>query len=202
MFRPALGARLTHDSVTDVDLNTFATPGFNAYRVNLSNAQTYETYHFPIRDSGGYLTTINSDANVGIQIYESGSQNVGTICIRKKWGGTFTAWGTVYDSSILTNSSILSPLAAALGVEGTDAFGQNAGEYRDILLSYGLLLVRNYHTGSTCIYSVGNGQPYLIYPSAQEIQFSVTKVDSSHIRITKLMDGPGPYLRAKVLNCL
>jgi len=83
----------------------------------------------------------------------------------------------------------------------TDAFGQSDGEYRDVTVSYGILLVRNYGTGETSVYSVGDGTSHLIYPSTQNPSFTVSRIDSSHVRITKVGNASYNALRAKVIDC-
>jgi len=122
--------------------------------------------------------------------------------------GDWTDWTEIYGSYMLNNSEILSPLASALGGGSligvqppTDAFGQSDGEYRDVTVSYGILLVRNYGTGETSVYSVGDGTSHLIYPSTQNPSFTVSRIDSSHVRITKVGNASYNALRAKVIDC-
>ena len=81
----------------------------------------------------------------------------------------------------------------------TEAFGQTNGDYRDILVSYGILIIRDYSVGYTYLYSVGNGSPNLIYPDSSHT-FTVEKVDSSHVRITKVGSSSYNALRARAVE--
>lgn len=81
----------------------------------------------------------------------------------------------------------------------TEAFGQTEGDYRDIFVSYGILIIRDYSVGYTYLYSVGNGSPTLIHPSSP-VSFTVERVDSSHVRITKVGSSSYNALRARAVE--
>ena len=86
-----------------------------------------------------------------------------------------------------------------MGFRSTETFGQNDGEYMDVAINYGILIVRNLLSGKTSVYSVGDAVSYLIYPSTQETTFTITRVNGSTVRVTKVGAVDIPVLKVKAL---
>ena len=168
--------------------------------VNVGTYSAYLSQNIPsnggilvVRKGGQYITQFFYDAQTG------GSYT------RTKWGDS--AWKN-WQRSDNFGCNTLSDLASALGAGSligiqppTDSFGQSDGDYRDVTVSYGMLLVRNYGSGVTSVYSVADGTSQLIYPSTQDLTFTVSRTDSSHVRITKVGNSSYNALRAKVIDC-
>ena len=90
------------------DANDFITPG------KLYSWSTATPTNAPY--SYGCLKVVIADGvNSIVQICSRRSTNR-DLCVRHKDGGSWSSWSRIYDESILTNSTLLSPLASALGV--------------------------------------------------------------------------------------
>ena len=127
---------------------------------------------------------------IGIILNDS-SRNLGTN-VQKALGlqGNTVGHSTVAD------------FASVLGVSSYGRFGIAQGDYQDIPISYGLLLVSDSYGASTCLYLIRNGNVDLIYPTAQGSgYFTIEKQSNNTVRITASISAGGSgYLNVKVLR--
>lgn len=134
----------------------------------------------------GFLTT-KFYAGYSYQIFINTYQSVYAKYYRAKSGGSWSSWKRVYDESILTDSSVLSPLASALGAIWRleyKEFTVNGGSTYDLNMVEGhncavcLFVTSQWDIGGMFIYSLPAGPVELIYNTNKE-QSAITLNDTS-----------------------